>query len=165
MPNVNPYKPGDDIFEQYSLTRTQKVATGVAITKGHLYTKNATGFLIAITASSAAIVAATKGMFQAKVGVAAKTYTNAVDAPKVQCLIKGSWMILKAPANVIEGDKVNISIGTGTTVVPDKVEVSNVVPGIDFIGVVHQLLTLDSDEEPKLVTENDDLVVVQSGVY
>ena len=165
MPNANPYKPGDDIYEQYSLTRTQKVATGVAITKGHLYTKNATGFLIALTASSGAIAAATRGLFQAKVNVAAVTYTEVVNAPSVQCLIKGSFMIFKAPATVVEGDKVNVSVSGTTTVTPDTIEVNNAVPGIDFVGTVHQLLTVDSDEEPKLVTEANDLVIVQSGVY
>ena len=165
MPNVNPYEPGDDIFQQFDLTRTHKVATGVAITKGHLYTKNATGFLIALTASSAAIASTTKGMFQAKDTVPAKTYTAADDAPYVQCLVKGSWMILKTLAGIVEGDKVKVNVGTGTTITPDKVEVSNAVPGIPYMGTVYQILTVDSDENSKLVTVDNDLVVIQTGVY
>lgn len=164
MPNVNPYEPGDDIFQQYDLTRSLRVASAVEITKGELYTLNNDGRLIAVTAASGAIATTTKGLFQAKDSVPAKTYTDADDAPTVQCLVNGAWIILKAPANIVEGDRVSVAVGTGTTIDPDKVEKAASSSYLDYLGVVFQILTVDASENPKIKTADDDLIVVQRGL-
>ena len=164
MPNTNPYEPGDDIYQQYDLTRTMRAASGVAITKGNLYTLNADGRLIALTASSGAIASTTKGLFQAKTSVDAVTYTDADNAPEVQCLINGEFIVMKAPANIVEGDRVAVGVGTGTTITPDKVEVATSSSYLDYLGTVFQILTVDTDENKKLKTAVDDLIVIQRGL-
>ena len=166
MPNVNPYEPGDDIFEQYGLTKTHKVKTGVEIIKGEVYTKDNNGYLIVPVVASN-IAGLLHGIFQAKDSVPAKTFTGAENAPTVQCLVKGSWIILKAPANIVEGARVKIATTAATTGDFDKVEgqsSSSANFPLDTLGTVYQILTVDADENPKLKTAADDLVVVQTGV-
>lgn len=164
MANENPKKPGDDVFPQYSITRTLRAASAVEITKGNLYTLNSDGRLIALTASSGAIASTTKGLFQAKTSVAAVTYTDADKAPEVQCLVNGSWILMKAPANIVEGDRVAVAVGTGTSITPDKVEVATSSSFLDYLGTVHSIYTVDDNTTPKIKTAADDLVIIQRGL-
>ena len=160
MPNINPYQPGDDIFQQYDLTRTQPIKSGVLVTKGELYTKDDSGYIVKLTAASDSIDNF-KGFFQAKDTFLAETGES--DGDRVaQFLVVGSWMVLKAPADVVEGERVKVA-AAGAVVDPDKIAVADTID-FNFIGKVYQILTVDTDENRQLKTADDNLVVVQTGV-
>lgn len=161
MPDANPYVPGDDIYEQYDLTRTFRIKSGVAITKGHIYVMDGNGYLV-VPAADSGNVTVVKGYFQAKDSVAAVTYTAAADAPTVQCLCPGSFMVLYAPANAVEGDAVQIA-GAAAVADQDKVAVSTAMD-IYRIGRIFRILQVDSDENRKYKTADDDVIVVRTGV-
>ena len=184
---IQPYKPGDDIYQQYDLTRTLQIPTSttngvtkttLGIEKGTLYTIDnrkmistavnpSFGKLRAISAASN-VANLSSGIFQAKDNVA----LGSEDTTTVQCLVKGAWMILNAPADVVVGQRVKIATSDATTVVPHTVEVyqtADTTMKLDTIGTIFQLLNKDDDENFVLSTPTptDDVpscVVVQTGV-
>ena len=165
MPNINPYEAGDDIFQQEGLTRSHKVAANLAIVKGNIYTKNAAGFLVAPSATGS-VAALNRGVFQAKTAHSANATAGGAF---VQCLNKSAWMILKAPAGIVEGNRVGLATPTATTIDADTCKaVTDYDAG--FLGTVYQILTVNdvtdvsAPDERKDVTLAGDLVVVQTGV-
>lgn len=162
MADRSPHGPGDDIYEQAGWTKTYPLDSGVAAVKGVLMTMNADGHLVALAGSGAAL-SGRRGLFQPKADRAAETYTANADAPTVQCLIPPSMIIMKAPANVVAGDRVQVAVASGTAD-GDKVEIANAVETIDFLGRVHEIYTRNSDGTFKLKTADDDLIIVHTGV-
>lgn len=160
MPNANPYEAGDDIFQQFDLTRTKPIKAGTSIVKGAVYTTDDDGYIVAATATGG-VANLTKGIFQAKTTLAAVAGESDGDRT-VQFLVAGAFMIFKAPADIVEGQTVGLA-ATLTTVDPDKVE-ANAAVNLGSLGRVYQILTVDSDEEAIIKTVNDNLVIVQTGV-
>ena len=60
MPDLNPMDPGDVPYPQYSVTTTERISDMLQITKGIVYTKDATGRLIVVATTLA------NGIYQAK---------------------------------------------------------------------------------------------------
>lgn len=163
MPRVNAHSPGDDIYEQYGLTQKFELASTQAAKKGELLTMNADGRLVSMTAASGAINNL-QGIFQPKADVAAQTVASGGKFPTVECLMRGAFMLFKAPVNAVPGERVKISTPANATVDPDKVELSNAVPTIDVLGTIYEIYTKTTTGGKKLKTADDDLVVVQTGV-
>ena len=161
MPVVNPEQVGDDIYEQYSLTQTHYIDSNVEITKGEIYTKNADGHLVALgNAVSPSLI---RGMFQAKDSVPAKVYDATGIAPKVQCLVKRAWIVMKAAtADMVEGDIVKIT-GAADSITPDTVSKATAVD-TSTLGRIYRILTVDATtENPKLKTAVGDILVIDTG--
>ena len=163
MVRINPRSVGDDIYEQYTLKKTYELATDVTGVKGNLYTFGAGGRLFNLSGQAGAVTLAS-GVVQATADVPLESYTSG-SGPTVQCHVGGSWVILKAAAaNMTPQMRVVVS-GTGTTVQPQHVAQLGTTTAIAYVlGTIHEILAVDSNENSKLVTAVDDLVVVQLGV-
>ena len=176
MPARNPpWAIGDDIYQQFDLRVDLPIASTQAVTKGHLYTVDADGYLTALTATGD-VAQVGNGVVQAVDNVAAKTYTAATsggypdaNAPRVQCLTNRCFIVLGAPANLVRESRVRID-AAGTTItngVCKAVDASAALP-VDYLGVVHDILTETETnnipENKKAKTEAGDLVVIRRGL-
>lgn len=103
MPDLNPLKPGDVPYPQYSVTTTQ-TTTALQYTKGIIYTKDATGRLIIVATTLAT------GIFQAAV---TPTLPSVID-DQIQVLGPRTRMILQVEdaAMLHEGQDVNVVANT-----------------------------------------------------
>jgi len=159
--NVVPWKIGDTIYEQFTHIRRGQMKNGVACTKGEILTKDSNGYLVKITASSG-VAQLANGAFQAMESASAGSTQAA--SPTVQCMVSPSFIIMKAPANLVEGARVEVAAATSTPD-PDKVKAAaNAAPTAGFLGTVLEILSKDTNENVKLKTEDDDLIVVKMGV-
>lgn len=159
MPNSNPYKPGDDVYPKYNVTTTEKIKSGVSITKGEVYTLDSNGYLVALTAASGtANINNLNGVFQAKDTVAAPSSGDSDGKRSVQVLRKRSRIAMYAPANVTRGDTVAVAAASGTPD-PDKVLIQ--ASSNPAIGEVFDILTVDSDANKKLKTADNDVILVE----
>ena len=113
---------------------------------------NSDGYLIAFVGASGAVTNK-NGVFQAMASSAAGTGETAGDR-SVQCLVKRSRIILKAPADATPGDDAAIAV-TGTTVTADKIQVASA----QKIGTIFEILAL-TNRSRKAKTADNDLVLV-----
>ena len=89
-------------YVQYTIVDTNPIKAGVSITKGHVNTVDANGYLIALTASAGA-ADNLNVVFQAMASSAA--VSGEADST-VQVLRQRSRILMKAPVNVTPGDDV-----------------------------------------------------------
>lgn len=160
MPNVNPYKIGDDIYEQYSLTKKIPISAGLNVLKGVIYTLNSSGYLVAVPAAAAEEADLSKGAFQAKDNV--DNTAGANGDLSVECLVLGAWIILQAPAGLVIGQMVSLAVAV-SVVDPDKTE-GAITRDRGYLGRIYEILTKNTDSTNKIVTADNDLIVIQSGV-
>ena len=147
MPDLNPMVSGDVPYPQYSVTTTEEIEDGVTISKGVVYTKNAAGNLIVVTASVA------DGFFQAK---ATPETVPAVTGDKVQVLGPRTRMIFTTQA-------AGLAVGNDVIIVPDT---TNVIAGAKtsplYVGKIFEIYTRNSDSTKKKLTEVGDRVIVET---
>ena len=155
MPDQAPLNIGDVPYPNYSVTDSQYIKNGLAITKGHIFTQDAAGRLI-IPISTSGVADLTKGAFQAKADVVAPT---AEDTDKVQVLKQRSRIILLAPAGLVDGQEVELA-SSGSTTDPDKVKAAASPRTNGYLGRIFEIYTKGTDGVRKQVTADDDLVVV-----
>ena len=161
MPVLVPYVPGDVVYPQFDLRQTMPISAALNIVKGHVYKVNSTGYIIVVTASSG-IVDLTSGLFQAAVDSTAVTGEAAGDR-RVQFIVPPSFMVMYAIAGLEPGNRVQLD-ATTTVVDPDKVKAAASNPwNVGTFGRIYRILAKDANEVTKLVTENNDLVVIRVG--
>lgn len=146
MPDINPLKAGDIAFGQYSTTITVPVSADLAITKGTIYTSDAAGHLVVIPDVPTVV----KGIFQAAVSAPADSTAGSL---KVQCLYQRSRFLMKAPAGIVKGDSILVSAAGAAIVAGAK-------SAVNYIGSVFELYTKPNTGVTKIVTEADDLVII-----
>ncbi len=149
MPILNPMEPGDVPYPQYSVTTTQRIAAGVTILKGRVYSKNTLGELIVNVGTLV------KGIFQAKATPTVNVPALAGD--EVQVLGPRSRMLfVDFAGGLVEGDLVVNNSDS------DEVIVTLSTTDPEFVGRVFEIYTRNTDATRKLVAATGDLVVVES---
>lgn len=156
MPNQVPLNIGSVPYPQYSFVRTDVIKISVAITKGNIYTLDAEGRLI-VPVSTSSVADLTKGAFQALADVTAPA---AEDTDKVQGMIGGSYIVLKAPANLVVGQEVELGSSSSTTD-QDKCKASASPRTKGFLGRIKEIYTKGTDGAIKQKTADDDLVIIE----
>jgi len=127
MPDLNPLKPGDVPFPQYSVTTTQ-TTTAIQYTKGIIYTKDAAGRLIVVAATLA------PGIFQAAV---TPTLVSVVD-DEIQVLGPRTRMILQVE------DSITLHEGEDVLVVANTNKVTSGAKSSDlYLGKVFEVYSKD----------------------
>jgi hypothetical protein len=111
MPVESPLTIGDVPYPQYAVVLTKIIKDALAITKGRIYTPDAEGRLI-VPVSTTGVADLTKGAFQAMADAPAP---SAEDTDSVQCLAQKSRIILKADANLVVGQEVELKSSGSTT--------------------------------------------------
>ena len=155
MPVETPLVPGDVPYPQYSVTDSEFVKQAVAIVKGEIYTIDAAGRLIAVTGTGA-VADLSAGAVQARDALAAPA---AEDTDEVQVLKRRSRILMKADANLVPGNLVNLKC-VGGTVTPDKVQAAASPKDDGYLGTIYGIYTLGTNGAKKQVTADDDLVEV-----
>lgn len=153
MANINPKLIGDITYDQEPFWRviTLPIKLGTVVTKGVLMTIDAAGRLIVITGT-----AVSNGIFQPLVDVVAPTVE---DTDFVQVATMGSRILQKAPSGVTVGNPVII------TSAHDKIS-KGARAALDRLGTVFEIYTRDTTtEQKKQVTADDDLVIVETGMF
>lgn len=155
MPIESPLKIGDEPYPQYSVTTSEYIKQSVAITKGYIYTKDSNGRLI-VPVSTTSVADLTKGIYQAKSDASAP---SAEDTDRVQCLNSRSRILIKADANLVVGQDVDLK-SASTTTTQDKV-MAGVHPHTKgHLGKIFEIYTKGTDGAIKQKTADNDLVVV-----
>lgn len=134
------------------------ITTIIPVVEGRVYTTDTTGRLI-IPAVTTNVADLTKGILQAL----ATTVTGDGNID-VQVALPPSRIILKAPPGLKKNDRVDIATPTSSTVTQDKVEVNAGAFNKGYLGRIFEIDTKNADGSRKLVTVDDDLVVVDLGV-
>jgi len=150
MANFNPLVPGDVPYPQYSVTTTEEIDILTVITKGVIYTKNATGELIVSGGNLE------RGIFQAR--ETPVILTPAVVGEKVQVLGPRTRMLLEnVGGDLVTGDLVeNVANTSNVILAPDTTDV-------EFIGRVFEIYTKDIvTGSKKKVAGSGDLVIVET---
>ncbi len=148
MADLNPMGPGDVPYPQYSVTTTEQISNALQITKGVVYTKDATGNLIVVALTLA------NGIFQAK--ATPETAAVLANNDSVQCLGPRTRMIFDdAVGSLVPGQDVILTANT-----------TNVVTGLKtsalYIGKVFEIYTRNVDSSKKIVSEAGDQVIVET---
>ncbi len=125
---------------------------------GSIYTTDSKGRMLKPTAASSD-ADLTKGILQALA-----TTVNGDGFTKVQVAVAPSRILLKATSGLKLNDKVALNTPTATTVEQDTVKIGNDVYKKGHIGRIFEIDTKNTDGSVKLVTETDDLVVIDLGV-
>lgn len=133
------------------------VSTIVAITKGLIYTSDANGRLI-VPIAVAGIAQLLNGIFQARAST-----TPGDGFTKVQVVTAPTRILLKANPFIQVNAKVDM-LASGTTVTQDKVRDGANSFQAGYVGRVFEIETKNPDGSKKLVTDTDDLVVIDLGV-
>jgi len=149
MPNLNPLVTGDVAFPQYSVTTTQVIAQGISVTKGKIFTKNASGELVVSTGDL------TRGIYQIR---ETPDPNPGPIGSEVQVLSPRSRMLLQdTSGGLVEGDNVDNTTNT------DGVTIAAVTTGAEYVGRVFEIYTKDSTTgSKKKVAAAGDLVVVET---
>ncbi len=148
MADLNPMVPGDVPYPQYSVTVTEQISDALQITKGIVYTKDAAGRLIVVTATL------DNGIFQAKATPLLPAVVANEDA--VQCLAPRTRMIFTdAVGSLVVGEDVIIVANTINVVTGAKSDAL-------YIGKVFEIYTRNTDSSKKIVTEVGDRVIVET---
>jgi len=150
MANLNPLVPGDVPYPQYSVTTTEEISVGLAIVKGEVYTKNATGELIQN------IGTLETGIFQAR----ETPFVNvpALAGDTVQVLGPRTRMLLiDIDGGLVVGNLVNAIPGTADVLLTLDTLAD------EFIGRVFEIYTKNSvTGSKKKVAAAGDLVIVET---
>lgn len=158
MPKTNPMVNGDVPYPQYSVTVTAFQDASLAVTKGYIYTKNSSGNLI-VPISTTGVADLSRGVFQAR---DASPSNGTAGVQGVQCLVPKSRIILKAPANLVVGDEVELD-SSGSTTTQDTCMQAVQPHTKGYLGRIVEIYTKDSSGNPKQVTAANDLVIIQLG--
>ena len=152
MPNINPKTIGDITYSQEPFWRvtTLPIKISVPVVKGKLMTIDAAGRLIAITGTTV-----TNGIFQPLADVVAPT---AEDTDFVQVVTMGSRILQKAPSGVTVGNPVNITASHDKIIKGGRADLAR-------LGTVFEIYTRDTNSTKKQVTADDDLVIIESGMF
>lgn len=148
---------GDLVYPQYARVDRHIIKNALAITKGHIYTKDAEGRLI-VPVSNTSVADLTKGIFQAAESASAP---SAEDTDTVQCYGPGSRILIKADANLVAGQAVDLKSSSSTTTA-DKVMAGVSPDGKGHVGRIVEIRAFQADGiTPKQKTADNDLVVVE----
>lgn len=148
---------GDLVYPQYAEVSSHFIKNALAITKGNIYTKDANGRLI-VPVSTSGVADLTKGIYQAAASASAP---SAEDTDRVQCYEPGSYILIKADANLVEGQEVELK-SSGVTTTADKVMAAVSPHTKGFIGTIKEIYALKADGiTRKQVTADNDLVIVK----
>ena len=129
----------------------------VSVTKGFIYSTDIAGRLI-IPVTVADIPNLVGGVLQARADtVAGDGFT------KVQVVAPPSRILLKANAGIKLNDKVEL-LGSGTTPDQSKVKIGADIFTKAYLGRVFEVETKTADGSKKIVTADNDLVVIDTGV-
>lgn len=159
MPIESPLTIGDVPYPQYAVVLTKIIKNALAITKGHIYTPDAEGRLL-VPVSTTSVADLTRGAFQAMADAAAP---SAEDTDSVQCLTKRSRIILKANANLVVGQEVDLKSSNSTTTA-DKCMAAVSPHGKGYLGKIMEIYTKGTDGAIKPKTADNDLVIIDLGV-
>lgn len=161
--SYNTREAGDDVYEQFTLRKTFELAATVAGVKGNLFTMNAAGRLVAITASGG-VVDLSNGVFQAAAPRAARATIDTGDSgPTVQAHMRGGWILIKGAASLLPGMRV-VPSASGATVDDAKVmKAPASTDPLNILGTIYEIITKGTTDQFKLVSADNDLVVVQLG--
>lgn len=146
MADLNPMKPGDVPYPQYSVTDTSPISDALQITKGIVYTSDGAGNLIVVSTTLA------KGIFQAKATPEAPAVLANDD--RVQVLLPRTRMLFDdAVGGLVPGEDVLVVANT-----------TNIVTGANtsplYIGKVFEIYTRNTDSSKKKVSVAGDEIVV-----
>lgn len=154
MPNLNAKGAGDNFYPQYNVVTTEPVGA-ITVTKGRLYTKDASGNLIAATATGFA-----RGLYQATRTIAT---AGAAGANSVQCF--GPRSRIGIPAKVADmhpGDRVSYDVAThDVNLAPLSTVNANNLNTV--IGRIYKIFTKTDITVEKKVTAVGDIVIVEFG--
>lgn len=148
MPDLNPMVAGDVPYPQYSVTTTEPISDTLVILKGVVYTKDAAGRLIVVTATL------DNGIYQAK----ATPLLPAVvaDEDEVQVLGPRTRMIFDdAVGSLVPGEDVIVTANTTNIVTGAKSDAL-------YIGKVFEIYTRNTDSTKKIVSVVGDRIVVET---
>ena len=138
------------------------VTDNIPVTLGKIYTTGTSATTLGRLINpptAASLTDLTQGVFQARATtVAGDGFT------KVQVTTPPTRILLKAPAGIKVNQKVDLAILTTTTPDQERVKAGTATFSKGYLGRVFGIETKDSKGSKKLVTELDDLVVVDTGV-
>ncbi len=148
MADLNPMKPGDVPYPQYSVTVTQPISDALQITKGIVYTSDAAGNLVVVSTTL------DNGIFQAKATPEAPAVLANDD--RVQVLTPRTRMLFDdAVGSLVPGEDVLVVANT-----------TNIVTGANtsplYIGKVFEIYTRNTDSSKKKVSVSGDEIVVET---
>ena len=162
MPHTNHKKPGDVFYPQHAVIKSVKVSA-ITITKGNLYTKDGT-----VETGDHLVVPDTlgflHGIYQPRRNIES---AGTAGQHTVQCFVPSSWIGLRAKvANLCAGmtvkydyvtNKVDKWMGTDDKATPAE--------NNSRIGKIYEIHTTVDGFTRKDVTDVNDVVVVQLGVF
>lgn len=150
-------KVGDLVYPQYARITSQFIKNGVTGSKGDIFTVDGEGRLI-VPVSASGVADLTKGIYQCMEDF---TDPGAEDTDRVQCLSRGSRILIKADASLVAGQEVALK-SSGTTTTADKVMAAPSPRDKGFMGRIQSIYALQTDNiTPKQKTADNDLVVVE----
>lgn len=159
MPTETPHVIGDETQPELNNTDRNIIKNALAITKGHIYTNDAEGRMI-VPISTTGVADLTKGKMQAKADAPAP---SAEDTDEVQVLRPFSRILLKADANLVKGQDVDLK-SSGSTTTADKVMAGVSPHGKGHLGKIWRIYTPGTDGVEKQKTADNDLVEVDMEV-
>lgn len=166
MAIINPKLVGDITYTQEPFWRvtTLPIKASTSVTKGKLVSIDAEGRLVAIASTANGIATVTNGMFQPLSDATAGTVE---DADFVQVVTMGSRMLFKAAAGITVGNYVDVFVPAASQLLlPDKVIKTTTRVDVDRVGTVFEIYTRDTTtEQKKQKTADDDLVIVETGMF
>ncbi len=149
MPNFNPANPGDLVYPKYAVVTTEPISAALQITKGELYTTDASGNLIAVTTTLQ------PGFFQATATPAAVSGAAGADSVQVNGP-RTRMMFTTQVAGLKVGEDVKIVAASTNVVTSTKADLLHV-------GKIFEIYNLASDNiTPKHLTAVGDKVIVET---
>lgn len=148
MTDFTPQDPGDVPYPQYSVTTTERISDALQITKGIVYTKDATGRLVVVTTTL------DNGIYQA----AATPLLPAVaaDDDEVQVLGPRTRMIFTdTVGSLVPGEDVIVVANTTNIVTGAKTSAL-------YIGKVFEIYSVNADSTKKIISGVGDKIVVET---
>lgn len=130
----------------------------VPVFLGRIYTTDGSGRLIVPTAATSE-ADLTNGVLQARA-----TTVTGDGFTQVQVATAPSRILLKVPAGIKINDKVDLATPTATTVDQEKVKKGGNAFSSGYLGRVFEIDTKNTDGSKKLVTVDNDLVIIDLGV-
>jgi len=136
---------------------TSTISSVVPVFLGRIYTTSAGRLIIPTAAGSVADL--TDGVLQVRA-----TTVIGDGFTQVQVVTPPTRILLKAPAGIKLNDKVDLDTPTASTVDQEKVKKGGNTFSSGYIGRVFEIDTKNTDGSKKLVTVDNDLVVIDMGV-
>ena len=148
MADLTPKVPGDTPYDQYSVTTTEPISSSLAIVKGVVYTKDASGFLIVVVSTLA------NGIYQAVSDV--ESDASASGTNSVQCLGPRTRMLFDDNVGgLVPGEDVILTANTTQIVTGAK-------SASIYIGKVFEIYTKNTDNTKKILSEVGDKIIVET---